>query len=201
MRARGPGVSRHRRRSVALGALAAILLVFTLIGGGGHAAAPPPAMRQVVQLRRAVDAGQRISAADLSLAEVPAAWADVHQLSDPASVVGRRAAIAMPAGSPVMDAEVAQAPELRASRDVTLRLDDAAGLPLDPPDGATGDVYLVEPGRNPRVRLVLSDAFIVASNRQDGATTVTVRVAPAEVAALISAESSGSLRLAGRSTP
>jgi hypothetical protein len=83
---------------------------------------------------------------------------------------------------------------------VSLRLDDAAGLPLNPPDGATADLYLVEPGRAPRVQLVLADALVVASSRSDGATVATLRVGSGDVVALIEAESRGSLRLVSRST-
>jgi Flp pilus assembly protein CpaB len=192
-------VSRYRRRSLVLGGVAAALLLLAVLGNGGGASGPPaPPMQQVIELRRPVQAGQRIGASDLGIAEVPATWADPHQVGDPAAAVGRRAAVTMPAGSPLMDAELEVAPQLPAHRDVTLRLDDAAGLPLDAPDGAAADLYLVEPGTHPRVRLVLRGVYVVASNREDGAATATVRVSPEQVALVISAEAHGSLRLVTR---
>ncbi len=82
---------------------------------------------------------------------------------------------------------------------MTLRLDDAAGLPLDPLDGAAADLYVVEPEPHPLVRIVLQGAYVVASNRADGAATATVRVLPEQVALVIAAEAHGSLRLVARS--
>jgi Flp pilus assembly protein CpaB len=193
-------VSRHRRRSIALGAVAILLLAFALLGtGGSHKPVSEP-MQQVVSIRRPLTAGARITPADLNVSEVPSTWASPHQLNDPAAAVGHRAAIDLPSGAPLMDSELANPGSPPGSRDVSLRLDDAAGLPLDPPDGATADLYLVEPGRAPRVQLVLADALVVASSRSDGASVATLRVGSRDVAALIEAESQGSLRLVTRST-
>jgi Flp pilus assembly protein CpaB len=193
-------VSRHRRRSVALGIVAVLLLAFALLGtGGSHKPASEP-MQQVVSIRRPLTAGARITPADLNVSEVPSTWASPHQLNDPAAAIGHRTAIDLPSGAPLMDSELANPGSPPGSRDVSLRLDDAAGLPLDPPDGATADLYLVEPGRAPRVQLVLADVLVVASSRSDGATVATLRVGSRDVAALIEAESQGSLRLVTRST-
>ncbi|MDX6524418.1 MAG: Chaperone for flagella basal body P-ring formation [Gaiellales bacterium] len=193
-------MSRHRRRSIALGAVAILLLAFALLGtGGSHKPVSQP-MQQVVSIRRPLTAGARITPADLNVSEVPSTWASPHQLNDPAAAVGHRAAIDLPSGAPLMDSELANPGSPPGSRDVSLRLDDAAGLPLDPPDGATADLYLVEPGRAPRVQLVLADALVVASSRSDGASVATLRVGSRDVAALIEAESQGSLRLVTRST-
>ena len=193
-------MSRHRRRSLIFGAVALGLLALTYVLGGGHNPPPAPPLRQVVALRRPLAAGQRIAAADLSTLAIPATWADPHQLSDPSSAIGRPVAVALPAGSPLMDAELIGDASPGATRDITLRLDDAAGLPLDPPDGTTADLYLVEAGRPPRVSLVLRGAYVVRSNRADGVTTATLRAQPQDVAGLIEAESRGSLRLVGRSS-
>lgn len=190
-------MSRHRRRSLVYGAVALGFLLAAFLMGGGRRA-PTVTMRQVVQLRRPLTAGQRITAADLSTLEIPAAWADPHQLNDPSAAIGRPVAVELPAGSPLMDAELAAEAPPSATRDVTLRLDDAAGLPLDPPDGLAADLYLVEAGRPPSVSLILRGAFVVATSRSDGVTTATVRVEPVDVPALIEAESRGSLRLVGR---
>jgi hypothetical protein len=97
-----------------------------------------------------------------------------------------------------MDSELAQ-DDVAAARDVTVRLDDAAGLPIASPDGGRADLYLVQSGRPPRVRLVLSGVPVVASRTSDGAAVATLRVPPGDVSELIAAESAGSLRLVSRS--
>ena len=191
-------MSRYRRRSLVFAAAALGLVALTFLIGGGHHAPPEPPMRQIVQLRRPVVAGQRIAAADLSTLEIPSTWADPHQVNDPSAVIGRPVAVPLPAGSPLMDAELAPDAVPAATREVTVRLDDAAGLPLDPPDGMTADLYLVEAGRPPRVSLVLRGAFVASSSRSDGVTTATLRVEPRDVPVVIEAEGRGSLRLVGR---
>ena len=98
-----------------------------------------------------------------------------------------------------MDSELAQN-ALAGGRDVTVRLDDAAGLPIDPPDGGRADLYLVLPGRAPQVRLVLAGAPVVASRISDGAAVATLRVPSGDVRELIAAEAAGSLRLVSRSS-
>jgi Flp pilus assembly protein CpaB len=195
-------VSRHRRRSVVFGALAIVLALVALNGFGGGSGSPSPQpMQRVVSMRRPVAPGQRISPADLATGAVPITWANPHQLADPAVAVGRLAAVPLPAGAPLMDSELAGSSAGRDGRDVSLRLDEAAGLPLDPPDGLTADLYLVRPGRAPRVQLVLADALVVASRTVDGAAVATLRVPARDVPVLIQAESAGSLRLVGRSGP
>ena len=95
------------------------LLALTFLIGGGHHAQPEPPMRQVVQLRRPLAPGQRITAADLSTLEIPATWADPHQLNDPSAVIGRPVSVPLPAGSPLMDAELSPDPGPAATREVT----------------------------------------------------------------------------------
>jgi Flp pilus assembly protein CpaB len=194
-------MSRHRRRSVVFGTLAVVLALVALngFGGSGHPSLQP--MQRVVSMRRPVAPGQRIAPADLATAAVPIAWANPHQLADPGVAVGQLAAVALPVGAPLMDSELADSSASQGGRDVSLLLDDAAGLPLDPPDGLTADLYLVRPGRAPRVRLVLADALVIASRTADGAAVATLRVRARDVPALIQAESAGSLRLVGRSGP
>jgi Flp pilus assembly protein CpaB len=195
-------VSRHRRRSVVLGALAVVLALVALNGFGGGSGSPlPQSMQRVVSMRRPVAPGQRIAAADLAMATVPTTWASPHQLADPGVAVGQLAAVPLPAGAPLMDSELIRASAGQDGRDVSLRLDEAAGLPLDPPDGLTADLYLVQPGRAPRVQLVLADALVIASRTVDGAAVATLRVRTRDVPVLIQAESAGSLRLVGRSGP
>jgi hypothetical protein len=193
-------MSRHRRRSVVFGALALVLALVALYGFGGGSGRPSTQpMQRVVSMRRPVAPGQRIAAADLATGAVPVTWANPHQLADPGVAVGQLAAVPLPAGAPLMDSELAASSVGRDGREVSLRLDDAAGLPLDPPDGLTADLYLVQPGRAPRVQLVLADAVVIASRTVDGAAVATLRVRARDVPVLIQAESAGSLRLVGRS--
>ena len=193
-------MSRHRRRSVVFGALALVSGLVALYGfGGGSGRQSTQPMQRVVSMRRPVAPGQRIVAADLATGAVPVTWANPHQLADPGVAVGQLAAVPLPAGAPLMDSELAASSAGQDGRDVSLRLDDAAGLPLDPPDGLTADLYLVQPGRAPRVQLVLADALVIASRTLDGAAVATLRVRARDVPVLIQAESAGSLRLVGRS--
>jgi len=194
-------MSRHRRRSVAFGALALVLALVALNGFGRSGRPSPQPMQRVVSLRRPVAPGQRIAPADLATGAVPIAWVNPHQLADPGAAVGQLAAVALPAGAPLMDSELADSSAGQDGRDISLRLEEAAGLPLDPPDGLTADLYLVRPGRAPRVRLVLADTLVIASRTVDGAAVATLRVRAQDVPVLIQAESTGSLRLVGRSGP
>jgi hypothetical protein len=194
-------MGRHRRRSVALAALALVLALVALNGFGGSGRPSPQPMQRVVSLRRPVAPGQRIAPADLATGAVPITWASPHQLADPGVAVGRVAAVALPAGAPLMDSELAVTSAGQVGRDVSLRLDEAAGLPLDPPDGLTADLYLVRPGRAPRVQLVLADTLVIASRTVDGTAVATLRVRDRDVPVLIEAESAGSLRLVGRGGP
>jgi Flp pilus assembly protein CpaB len=186
---------------VVFGTLALVLALVALNGFGGSDRRSPQPMQRVVSLRRPVAPGQRIAPADLATGAVPIVWANPHQLADPGVAVGQLAAVALPAGAPLMDSELADSSAGQDGRDISLRLDEAAGLPLDPPDGLTADLYLVRPGRAPRVRLVLADALVIASRAVDGAAVATLRVRAQDVPVLIQAESDGSLRLVGRSGP
>ena len=189
-------MSRYRRRSLVLGALALVLLLAVAAGAGRSSPPPPVAMRQVVLVRRPVTAGGRIVAADLAVSAMPASWASPHQLGDPAAAVGRRATVDLAAGALLMDAELAE-PGPEAARDLSLRLDDAAGLPLEPVSGGRADLYLIRAGR-PRVQLVIAGLQVVAARSQDGVSVATVRVRAADVAVLIAAEAAGGLRLVAR---
>jgi hypothetical protein len=194
-------MGRHRRRGVAFAALALVLALVALNGFGGSGRPSPQPMQRVVSLRRPVAPGQRIAPADLATGAVPITWASPHQLADPGVAVGRVAAVALPAGAPLMDSELAVTSAGQVGRDVSLRLDEAAGLPLDLPDGLTADLYLVRPGRAPRVQLVLADTLVIASRTVDGTAVATLRVRDRDVPVLIEAESAGSLRLVGRGGP
>lgn len=192
-------MTRHRRRSIGLAALAVVLVLVSLMRGGGNASSSVDPLVQIVSVRRPLAAGVRIAASDLAVRTVPSRWADPHQLTDPEAAIGRRSAVPLEAGAPLMDAELADAEDSGAhSRDVAVRLDDVAGLPGGDLAGTTADLYLVTPGRPPHIRLVIAGVQVVGSSTADGAMVATLRVSSGDVAALIEAESSGSLRLAGR---
>ena len=192
-------MTRHRRRSVALGSGAVLLALIALSGiGGGSSGAVDERVVQVVSIRRAVAAGARVSASDLAVSTLPERFANSHQLSDPMTAVGRRSAVDLMPGAPLIDAELVSDRAPRQSRDVAVRLDDAAGLPGGDLAGTSADLYLVEPGRTPRIHLVIADVTVVASSSADGAMVATLRVDPASVAVEIRAESAGSLRLVAR---
>ena len=192
-------MTRHRRRSVALAAVAVVLVLVSLMRGAGGASSSVDPLVQIVSVRRPLAAGARIVASDLAVRSIPSRWADPHQLTDPAAAIGRRNAVSLSAGAPLMDAEMAVAGTTGShSRDVAVRLDDAAGLPAGDLAGTTADLYLVTPGRPPRIRLVIEAVEVVGSSAADGVMVATLRVSSADVGSLIAAESSGSLRLAGR---
>jgi Flp pilus assembly protein CpaB len=194
-------VSRARRRSLVL-ALAGIVLAALGLGrlGSGTGAQAPTGRRVVrVVAVRPVAAGARIAAADLGTVRVPPAWASPHQLADPAAAIGRRSAVALAAGAPVMDAEVLAATPPPAARELALRLDDAAGLPAGDLADVRGDVYLTPPGRGGRTRLVLANVLVLSARRDDTGSVATVVLPPAAVPGAIAAEGEGSLRLVVRS--
>jgi Flp pilus assembly protein CpaB len=193
-------VSRGRRRSLVL-ALAGIMLAVLGLGRLGSGGAPEaPSGRRVerVVAVRSVAAGARIGAADLGTVRVPAAWASPHQLADPAAAIGRRAAVALVAGAPVMDAEVVSATPPPAARELALRLDDIAGIPAGDLADARGDVYVTPPGRGARTRLVLANVLVLSARRDDTGSVATVVLPPAAVPDAIAAEGEGSLRLVVR---
>ena len=190
-------MTRHRRRAIGGAAVSATLLLTALSGLGGASAPQREPMQQVISVRLPVAAGRRLAVSDLAVSATPSRWANPHQLSDPAQAIGRSVAVDLAAGSPLMDSELVN-PEVAGARDVSLRLDDTSGLPIDPPDGGRADIYLVTPGPRSEVSLVLAGVLVVATRSADGAAVATLRVVPADVPALIRAEAAGSLRLVAR---
>jgi Flp pilus assembly protein CpaB len=189
-------VTRHRRRALGWLALAAVLAIVAVHETGGPAAQPILTTRtQIVVTIRAVSAGQRLTRADLGIQRVPSQAVDRHQLTDVAAVAGRRPAVDLPAGSPVMDAELVGPVPVARGRDVAIRLDDLAGVPAGAIAGAHADLYLTTPGRPPRIRRVLRGVEVIAASRLDGQTAATLRLPREEVATAIEAEGAGQLRL------
>jgi len=193
-------VSRHRRRSLALALAGVVLALLGLSRLGSGADGRPPTGRQVIRVVavRPVAAGARIVAGDLGTVRQPAAWASPHQLADPADAIGRRAAVALLAGAPVMDAELETSAALADGRELALRLDDAAGVPAGDLADVRGDVYLTPPGRGSRTRLVLANVLVVSARRDDSGSVATLLLPPSAVSGAIAAEGEGSLRLVVR---
>ena len=193
-------MSRGRRRSLLLALAGIVLAVLGLARLGSGTAAHTAAGRRVVRVVavRPVAAGARIAASDLGTVRIPAAWASPHQLADPSSAVGRRAAVALTAGAPVMDAEIASAVPPPAARELALRMDDVAGVPAGDLADVRGDVYLTPPGRHGRTRLVLANVLVLSARRADAGSVATVMLPPAAVPEAIAAEGEGSLRLVVR---
>jgi Flp pilus assembly protein CpaB len=193
-------VSRGRRRSLVLALAGIVLAVLGLGRLGSGTDAHTTAGRRVVRVVavRSVTAGRRIAAADLGTVRIPARWASPHQLADPSDAIGRRAAVAMVAGAPVMDAEITSAGPPQAARELALRLDDVAGVPAGDLADVRGDVYLTPPGRGGRTRLVLANVLVLSARRDDAGSVATVVLPPAAVPDAIAAEGEGSLRLVVR---
>ena len=193
-------MSRHRRRSLALALAGAVLAVlgFSRLGAGADGHVPPG--RRVIRVVavRPVASGARIAAADLGTVRLPAAWASPHQLADPADAVGRRAAVALVPGAPVMDAEVSASTAPADARELAVRLDAAAGVPAGDLADVRGDIYLTTPGRGGRTRLVLANVLVVSARSDDSGPVATLLLPPASVPDAIAAEGEGSLRLVVR---
>jgi Flp pilus assembly protein CpaB len=199
LRAGDPPVSRHRRKAIAYLGLAVLLTIAGLVAlGHSSAASPPIEMATQVVVLRSVAAGERLTADALAVARLPARYSLDGAVADPRAVLGRRVAVALPAGAPLMEAELASDAGLAAGRDVAVRVDDAAGLPAGDLAGAHADVVLARSGRDAVPTVVLSNVLVVAAGRADGTAVATLRLPPAAVGALIAAEGRGSLRLVVR---
>jgi Flp pilus assembly protein CpaB len=189
-------VTRGRRRAVAwaIAALVLAALAMSRLGGSPRPAARPVWMQAVVTARP-LAAGVRIGPSDLATRRIPASGASGHQLSDPAAAVGRRVAVPLPAGSPLMDAELARAAITPDARDVAVRLDDLAGVPAGDVAGGRADVYVTAPGRPPRTARVLAGVLVVAASRSADGAVATLRLPARLVATAIAAEGAGQVRL------
>jgi len=202
LRTGDPLVSRHRRRALAFAALAIGLAIAGLAElGRGTAASPQGRTVSQVVVLEALPAGGRVSAQALGVVRVPARYAAPGVVADPEDAVGRRVAVAVPAGALLAEPELATDTRVVAGRDVAVRVDAAAGLPAGDLAGAHADVFLATPGRRSAPTIVLTDVLVVAADRSDGTAVATLRLPAAAVATIIAAEGRGSLRLVIRSTP
>lgn len=192
----GPVVSRHRRRALVFAAVAIVLAIAGLAELGRAAASPPRAVtvRQVV-VRKDVPAGGRLGVDALGVVRVPARYATAGAVADPREAVGRRAAVPLPAGTFLARPELAVDGQVGMARDVAVRVDDVAGLPAGDLTGTRADVFLAFAGRRTAPTVVLSNVLVVAAGRSGGAAVATLRLPAAAVAAVITAEGRGSLRL------
>jgi Flp pilus assembly protein CpaB len=199
LRAGHPLVSRHRRRAILhLGLAVALAVAGLAILGRRSATSPRVQMATQVVVVRSVAAGGRLTPDALAVSRLPARYASSGGVADPRAVLGRRVAVALPAGAPLMEAELASSDGPVAGRDVAVRVDDAAGLPAGDLAGDHADVVLLLPGRGMAPSVVLSNALVVATGRSDGTAVATLRLPPAAVGPLIAAEARGSLRLVVR---
>jgi len=183
---------RRRRRLMMLGAL--ILALAGVVDPGGERPAPQLPMGQSVVLVRAVPAGRRITAADLGLIRLPANALAQAQITDPAAVVGRPAAIDLPAGTPLSTGLVA-AGSRATTREVAIRLDGLAGVPAGAAGGGVADLYVTSPGPRSTTSPVLRDVLVVAASAGSGEASATLRVPSDAVRDVIAAEAAGALRL------
>jgi Flp pilus assembly protein CpaB len=192
-------MSRHRRRALAYAVLALVLAVLGLIeiGRSGTPARRVVTVSEVIVMR-ALPAGAMLTAGDLGVVRVPARYAARGAVGDPRPVIGRRTAVPIPAGAPLMAAELVDRDRIAAARDVAVRLDDAAGIPAGRLAGAHVDVVLVLPARRTDPAVVLSDVLVVAARNVDGAAVATLRLPAAAVGGVVAAEGRGSLRLVVR---
>lgn len=192
-------MSRHHRRALAWAVLALVLVVAGLIEIG-RGSPPPHARRMAAEVVsvRDLPAGAELTSAALGIVRVPARYASRGAVTAVHEAVGRRLAVAVPAGTVLMWAELETGGRIAAARDVAVRLDDAAGLPADELAGARVDVLLVPPGRATVPAVVLADVLVVAARRSDGVAVATLRLPAAAVGPVVGAEGRGSLRLVVR---
>ncbi len=186
-------MTRNRRRALGWAAVALVLAGLALGRGGGHSAPPVRFLSGVVTVH-ALPAGHVITARDVAIRRLPSWAVSVHQLAAVANAVGHTTAVGVPAGSPLMDAELASTAG-RAGRDVAVRLDDLAGVPAESMTGARADLYLTRPGRPPVIQRVLSGVLVVAASRSSDGAVATLRLAADQVSRAIAAEGLGQLRL------
>jgi pilus assembly protein CpaB len=98
-----------RRRAATLAGLALVLGALAASDVAGREAALRRQIGRsadVVVTRRAIEAGARITAADLAVRRVPVRWAPAGAFAEPAQVEGLQATVALPAGTDLEPAVV-----------------------------------------------------------------------------------------------
>ena len=83
-------------------ALTVLTMLVLAVGFTQQLAPPGPRTEPVVVAARAVPAGHELSRADLRVQAVPSRWVPDEAVSDPATLVSRRTAVAVPRGLPVV---------------------------------------------------------------------------------------------------
>jgi Flp pilus assembly protein CpaB len=135
-------LAAHRRGVAALAAMLAAGALGVVASGRDEGAVP------VVTAVRHVDAGQALTAADVTLTAVPAQYVPDGALTDPAQAVGRLTVAPLPRGG-IVTADALVAATGRAATPGRLIL----LIPVNPADLAG----LLQPGQ--AVTLLLSDGF------------------------------------------
>ena len=166
----------------------------------GHTSPSADPLVQIVSVRRPLAAGVRITAADLAVKAVPSRWAEpapADRSWGRGRTPKRRSAVC---GCAADGCRVGGGRGFRSDVPATSRCGSMTWPDCRPTisAGTTADLYLVAPGRPPRIRLVIEGVQVVGSSATDGVMVATLRVSSGDVAALIEAESSGSLRLAAQ---
>jgi Flp pilus assembly protein CpaB len=162
----------------------------------GRPATPvaPPAM-EVIVMRHGVEQGHALTRGDLAVMAIPTPYIAPGQVIEAAAAVGRRTAIALPAGMPLTSAVLAGHEAGPGARDVAVRLDGVAGIPAGASGGGVADLYLTRAGSPASTILVLRSVLVVSATEDGAESVATLRVGAAAVRPLIQAEASGGLRL------
>ncbi len=196
-------MTRQRRRALGFAVAAAVLGLGALSElDTGAPRVAGPARVGVVVARRPLVPGTRIRAADVELIQMAETPAAAHEFGAIDAVIGRRLAVALPVGSPVMDAELAVAPAAGGDlREIAVRLDEVAGVPSGDLAGLRADVVAVSTGPHPTTRIALADVRVVSTSAGAQGVSATLLVPAGDVEHALLAEASGSLRLVVRGVP
>jgi pilus assembly protein CpaB len=151
-----------RRRAVTLAGLALVLGALAASDVAGREAALRRQIGRtaaVVVTRRAIEAGARITAADLAVRRVPARWAPAGAFADPAQVEGLQATVALPAGTDLEPSVVGDAAAPAVAGGVPVRRGERVARIT-----ATGPVEAIGPGARVDV-VVTRDGGAAAGGR------------------------------------
>ena len=166
-------IRRHRRLIAALLAAWAVYLALGIVRPDD-----PPTRSTVVSVHD-LAVGSVVQAGDIALKPWPANGIPPGALADPAIVVGRVAAVAMPSGTPVTTTSVVSPEAL--SRQMTASGSDGVAIPVRLSDATVAS--LLAPG----------DRVDVWSSREGSVPAVAVRVAASAVVLAVPHPTSGGL--------